>query len=254
MNCQQTRKLIQAHHDRELDIATTVEIDGHMADCPDCLGILQNLSSLRAVLQNEALRYPPPAGFQEKCRLTASQALLSEHDALPSRPWVRPMAWGVAAIAMILAMLAVLLRGPGDEDRLLAELSASHIRSLMGNHLLDVASTDQHTVKPWFDGKLDFAPTVHDLRQSGFPLLGGRLDYVAQRPVAALIYGRDKHFINLFVWPANSQREIPPHASERNGYHLVRWSSKDMAFAAVSDLNEGELLEFAKTWSGTQAR
>jgi anti-sigma factor RsiW len=254
MNCQQTRKLIQAHHDRELDIATTVEIEGHLADCPDCLGTLRNLSALRTVLQNEALRYSPPAGFKDKCRLTASQALLSEHDAFPSQTWFKPIAWGVAAIAVILTMLAVLLRGPGDEDRLLAELSASHIRSLMGNHLLDVASTDQHTVKPWFDGKLDFAPAVRDLRESGFPLLGGRLDFVAQRPVAALVYGRDKHFINLFVWPANTQRANTLHASERNGYHVVRWSSKDMAFAAVSDLNERELLEFAKTWSGTQVR
>jgi anti-sigma factor RsiW len=253
MNCQQTRKLIQAHHDRELDIATTVEIDGHLADCPDCLGALRNLSALRTVLQNEALRYPLPAGFQDKCRLTASQALLSEHDVLPSKPWFRSIAWGVAAIAVVLSMLAGLLRGPGNEDRLLAELSASHIRSLMGNHLLDVASTDQHTVKPWFDGKLDFAPNVRDLRESGFPLLGGRLDYVAQRPVAALVYGRDKHFINLFVWPAASQRSTLPRASERNGYHLVRWSSNDMAFAAVSDLNEKELLEFAKTWSAPQA-
>lgn len=254
MNCQQTRKLIQAHHDRELDIATTVEIDGHLADCPNCLGTLRGLSVLRAALQNEALRYSPPAGFQEKCRLKASQALLSEHDALPSRPWFQSVVWGAAAIAVILTMLGVLFRGPSDEDRLLAELSASHVRSLMANHLMDVASTDQHTVKPWFDGKLDFAPTVRDLRASGFPLLGGRLDFIAQRPVAALVYGRDKHFINLFVWPANSQRAISPHTSERNGYHLVRWSSQDMAFAAVSDLNEGELLEFARNWSGTDAR
>jgi anti-sigma factor RsiW len=254
MNCQQTRKLIQAHYDRELDIASSMEIDGHLADCPDCLGILRNLSALRAVLQNEALRYSPPPGFQDRCRLAASQAFLSERDALLSRRWLQPMAWGVAAIAVILTMLAVLLRGPGDEDRLFAELSASHIRSLMGDHLMDVASTDQHTVKPWFDGKLDFAPTVRDLRESGFPLLGGRLDYIAQRPVAALVYGRDKHFINLFVWPANSKRALYPRASERNGYNLVRWSSNDMAFAAVSDLNERELLEFARTWSGTQAR
>jgi anti-sigma factor RsiW len=254
MNCQQTRKLIQAYHDRELDIATTVEIDVHLADCPACHGNLRDLSALRVVLQNEALRYSPPAGFQQKCRLTVAQSLLSEHDALPSRPWFQPIVWSAAAIAVILTVLAVMLRAPGDEDRLLAELSASHIRSLMGDHLLDVVSSDQHTVKPWFDGKLDFAPNVRDLRESGFPLLGGRLDYVAQRPIAALVYGRDKHFINLFVWPAKSQRESSPHASQRNGYHLVRWSSNDMAFAAVSDLNERDLLEFAKTLSSSQAR
>ena len=254
MNCQQTSELIQAHHDRELDISTSVEIESHLADCPDCLGNLRNLSALRSALQQEALRYSPPSGFQDRCRQAASQALLSEQPAPSSQRRIPSSVWGVAAIAMILALLTMLLRGPGGEERLLTELSASHIRSLMGNHLLDVASTDQHTVKPWFDGKLDFAPNVRDLRKSGFPLLGGRLDYLAQRPVAALIYGRDKHFINLFIWPGNASRPIPPRASNRNGYHLVRWSADEMEFAAVSDLNETELLEFARIWRAAAAR
>src|SRR5580704_11916510 len=119
----------------------------------------------------------------------------------------------------------------------------------MANHLTDVASTDQHTVKPWFDGKLDFAPTVKDLRESGFPLLGGRLDFIDGHPAAALVYGRQKHFLNLFAWPAASPSPKDIQSTQRNGYNVIQWSDGRMTFGVVSDLNETELREFVHDWS-----
>jgi anti-sigma factor RsiW len=125
-----------------------------------------------------------------------------------------------------------------------AEVTASHIRSLMSDHLLDVVSTDRHTVKPWFNGKLDFSPVVIDLTTEGFPLIGGRLDYVANRPVAAIVYRRHQHLINLYTWPASSN-DSEPTASEHNGYHVLKWTGNGMSWVAVSDLNPQELGQFS---------
>jgi anti-sigma factor RsiW len=136
------------------------------------------------------------------------------------------------------------LRGPGADQLLATQLIASHVRSLMANHLTDVASSDQHTVKPWLDAKLDFAPAVADLASEGFPLIGGRLDYLENRPVAALIYQRRKHFINLFVWPAESNATKATKAMSRQGYQLLHWVDSDFNYWAVSDVNEKDLQAF----------
>ena len=136
------------------------------------------------------------------------------------------------------------------DDRMVADLVSSHVRSLMANHLMDVPSTDQHTVKPWFDGKLDFAPPVKDFRDSGFPLLGGRLDVVDGHSAAALVYGRNKHFLNLFIWPAHSAEKVAAHTTQRNGYNVIQWSDGAMTYAVVSDLNQTELGEFVSEWAG----
>src|SRR5205809_485025 len=126
-------------------------------------------------------------------------------------------------------------------ERLATQLLASHVRSLMANHLTDVASSDQHTVKPWLDAKLDFAPAVVDLSEKGFPLIGGRLDYLDSRPVAALIYQRRKHFINLFVWPAAPDATRTPKIITRQGYQLLHWVDSDFVYWAVSDVNVNDL-------------
>jgi anti-sigma factor RsiW len=252
VNCQHIQKLLHAYHDGELDIAATVEVDEHLADCPRCAELMRSLSSLSAVLRNDALRFEAPPALQQRMRAETAQAARAERDVASRQPWFPLGGWAVAAAIAIVALILVFQIPRGEtDDRLIAELRSSHVRSLMANHLMDVASTDQHTVKPWFDGKLDFAPPVKDLRSAGFPLIGGRMDFVAGRGVAALVYGRQKHMINLFVWPAKSSQGAAPRAAESNGYHFVRWSNAEMSFWAVSDLNERELLEFVKLWTAS---
>lgn len=251
MNCQQIQTLIHAHHDGELDAANTQQVDQHLADCPRCFSLRSNLETMRTQLRDDALRFRAPAALRSRLRATLAN----------TRPpgWQVARAWltrwrlrlATAAIVLTAAGLALEFWPSPSEDRLLTEILSSHVRSLMATHLTDVASTDQHTVKPWFDGKLDFAPPVKDLRESGFPLLGGRLDYLAERPVAALVYSRQKHLINLFIWPANrTDPALAPCALERNGYHLIRWTNQGMHLWAVSDLNEKELMDFALLLSG----
>ena len=245
MICSQIQKLLHAHHDGELDAAHALQVNEHLADCPHCSKLTRNLATLRGALQNNALRFSAPAGLRQSIRAAIGQSAEIEHDATatPRRSW--NWNWSVAAILLAAAVLAFQFRPSPSDDRLLAELTESHVRSLMVDHLTDVTSTDQHTVKPWFTGKLDFAPPVKDLKSLGFPLLGGRLDYFGDRTVAALVYGRQKHTINLFIWPASSPAVHAPRATQRNGYHLVQWSDGRMNLVAVSDLNEAELLQFA---------
>jgi anti-sigma factor RsiW len=163
-------------------------------------------------------------------------------------PWRAAWSWAGAAAVVLLAallggVLGQILRQPAPSNLLAQEAIASHVRSLMASHLADVPSTDQHTVKPWFNGKLDFSPPVKDLASSGFPLTGGRLDYLDHRPVAALIYQRAKHIINLFVWPSTEESSV--QSLTHQGYHVIHWADGGMTYWAVSDLNEKELGEFA---------
>jgi len=140
------------------------------------------------------------------------------------------------------------LQRPGADQFLATQLIASHVRSLMANHLTDVASSDQHTVKPWLDAKLDFAPAVVDLGSEGFTLLGGRLDYLENRPVAALVYQRRKHFINLFVWPAESGSVSADKRITRQGYQLLHWVDSDFNYWAVSDVSDNDLQAFKQVF------
>jgi anti-sigma factor RsiW len=163
-----------------------------------------------------------------------------------ARPAPQPWRWLAIAAAVLLVFSAAwniaLLRSRSDSTDLIAQnVLSSHVRSLMGTHLLDVPSADQHTVKPWFNGKLDFSPDVRDFTAQGFPLIGGRIDYVGDRPVAALVYQHGKHIINLFTWP--SLADGPTNFST-NGYHILHWNSGGMTWWAVSDLNVSELTKF----------
>jgi anti-sigma factor RsiW len=251
MNCPQIRKLLHACHDGELDAANTLQIDEHLSACPACSEALRQLTALGQALSREELRHPTPEALRQAVRSAIAQEAFSPE---PRKKVIAPR-WQSAglAIAAAVALAATIFAfrsGPAhDQERLIGEITSSHVRSLMASHLMDVPSTDQHTVKPWFDGKLDFAPPVRDFRESGFPLLGGRLDVVDSHPAAALVYGREKHLLNLFVWPATAPASSL-HVSQRNGYNLVQWSDGKMNFCAVSDLNETELRFFAGLWSG----
>ena len=243
MNCEQFQDLLSAHLDAELDPAATLQLRLHLAGCAACTADYARLLALRTRIRTQATRYAAPA--QLKHRLHA--ALKAQQPRrLASWPWAWiNLALAGASSAALAVTLALYLAQPSDSERLNQELVASHFRSLMPDHLADVASSDEHTVKPWFSGKLDFSPPVPDLAQQGFALIGGRVDYVGTRPVAALAYRHRKHVLNLYLWPDQSRRETAPHATSMQGFQLLHWSQAGMHYAAVSDMNAADLEQFA---------
>ena len=249
MNCQQAKPLIDPYADGELEAAAILELERHIQSCPECALAWRNLQNLKKALRQDALYFTAPAELRRRIK----SELPSPADA--AAPW-RAWNWNwltatlSGAVAACLALLlAVTMTRPSSEQSLPQEIVSSHIRSLMANHVMDVVSTDQHTVKPWFNGKLDFSPPVKDLAAQGFPLVGGRLDYVGGRGVAALVFQRNKHLINLFVWPAKEKDSNPAAFAPRQGYHLIHWSEAGMDFWAVSDLNKTELMEFVRDYA-----
>jgi anti-sigma factor RsiW len=172
----------------------------------------------------------------------------SEPIVIRRSPTLRWLAVAAAIVTAVFLGGRVIpnIGGQRQTNLLAQELVASHIRSLQPGHLFDVQSTDQHTVKPWFDGKLNFAPPVIDLSNQGVPLVGGRLDYVDNRTVAVLVYGRSLHVINLFIWPASNEDSLPVHIQTVHGYNVLSWKKSGFDFRAVSDLNVDELREFVR--------
>lgn len=253
MTCTETQLLIPGYVDGELDLVHSLRIEQHLQGCADCTRLYHRQQALRAALGARELYYTPPAGLEKRIQRAVRQA--SEPAPVPPRIWPWRTFSLVTALGLVLLVSAGLLGGwlaPRPADPLGGEVLAGHVRSLMANHLTDVTSTDQHTVKPWFDGRLDFAPPVTDLATQGFPLRGGRLDYLDNQPVAALVYGRAQHIINLFLWPAAGAAPTALHAETRQGYNLVHWTSGDMQAWAVSDLNTTELLQFARLFEQAQ--
>jgi anti-sigma factor RsiW len=233
------RLLVQADHDGELSAAEAAELAAHLQECPDCRAVRQELADLSARLHTDVPRYTAPAALRAALAAQAAPANVVQFRA---RPW-RALGLAAAGAMAVAASVALWLpSGTGGAD----EAVADHIRALQPGHLTDVLSTDQHTVKPWFDGRLDYAPPVRDFSAAGFPLLGGRLDYLAGRPVAALVYRRDKHLIDLFVWPEAGT--AAPVARTVNGYNVVGWTADGMRFQAVSDLEPAGLERFAALW------
>ena len=237
--------LLQAEFDGELDAAQSAALAAHRDACQRCREDWAALSATRAALASGASYHKAP----ESLRL----ALAARYGASPARPtpararwpWWRELAsFGVGAA--LAAMLVLMLR-PSGESGILAALVDDHVRSLQPGHLTDVISTDKHTVKPWFDGKLDFAPPVKDLAAQGYPLLGGRLDYLGGHPVAALAYQHGKHLINLYIWPERGAADAAVDAS-REGYNVLHWSADGMSLWAVSDLERDELRDFERLW------
>lgn len=199
---------------------------------------------LRAAIRSRATYHTAPPALRAGIAKTVREVGKSQAGAAPfwRRPWLQI---GLAfACGVLVGLLVVAPYDSSDRQRLEREVVASHVRSLMLAHLTDVTSSDQHTVKPWFAGKLDFSPPVSDLADKGFPLIGGRLDYLDQRPVAALVYSHRKHTINLLIWPAEETAEL--EMASRQGYHLARWSDSGMQFWAVSDLNPADLQSFVE--------
>ena len=247
MTCDNARALLSAFVDRELDVTTSVAVEGHVAGCARCAAGVSELDGLRSALHGAALAYPVPAGLQRRI----GKAIRAEARATaPARfAWWRWAAMpAAAAVAAVLAWNVALQRGmPSADQRLAAELVSGHVRSLMADHLVDVATSDQHTVKPWFNGKVDFAPPVADFAAQGFPLVGGRVDYIGGRPVAVLIYQRRQHVVNVFIWPASAAAAAAElQARSMEGYHLLEWTQSGLTFWAVSDAGAADLESLAR--------
>ena len=248
MTHEQFEDLLSAYADGELDDVASLE--AHLPTCAPCTARLAEYRGMGDALRRQAHAETAPLALRQRIAATLEAA-----EATAASPWARrrrPM-WSpgvlAAAAAVVLAVgLAVGgRRGGGDEAGTTAqEVLDSHVRSLAGDqaHLFDVASTDQHTVKPWFSGKLDFAPSVVDLAPQGFPLLGGRVDFIAGKRVAALVYGRRQHKINVYEWPGGN--ESKPAGELRLGYSMLHWTHAGMVYWAVSDVNPTDLQELAR--------
>jgi anti-sigma factor RsiW len=246
VDCINAQKLLDSYADRELDPVHSMEIENHLRECAGCSERYESHQLLRSRLSNTALYFEAPADLEGKI-----QSSLRRSAGAKAAPRARVWRWLNAAVPVAVAAIVILivvpfLRGPSTDELLGREIVSSHVRSLMADHLADVASSDEHTVKPWFTGKLNFSPAVVDLKNQGFPLVGGRLDYIDNKPVAALVYQRQKHFINLFVWPAGSDADADTKKISRQGYNLFHWNKAGMTYWAVSDLNIAELQEFAR--------
>ncbi len=226
--CADWELLIQADCDGELDIVATARLARHVETCPACARLQSQLHGL-----SQRIRDLP--------RDAAPSRLAAGFRVAPPRRRFVPVFGSFAAGLALAASLMLMVTTGADPS---AELVAGHIRALQPGHLTDVVSTDQHTVKPWFDGRIDYAPDVRDFASAGFPLVGGRLDYMNGRPVAALVYRRAQHPINLFVWPASG--DASPIAGTTKGYNFVRWKSAGMEYVAVSDVEIAELQAMAR--------
>ncbi|MDQ1638993.1 MAG: hypothetical protein QOF62_2332 [Pyrinomonadaceae bacterium] len=245
MNCQDARNLMNPYLDGELDLVRSFEIEAHLKDCQTCSPSYDELRSLHSTVSDAALRFQPPATLRTRVRSSIrDEAKALNRSSRLSWRWLIPTMAGVALIA-VLSFLAFQNR-PSANDLLAQEIVSSHVRSLMEKHLTDVPSSDQHTVKPWFDGRLDFSPPVKDLASAGYSLVGGRLDYIGNRPVAALVYQHRQHYINVFVWPSTGASDSSARALVRQGYNLINWTNSGMNYWATSDLNLAELQEFVQ--------
>jgi anti-sigma factor RsiW len=255
MHCDEIRPLLPALADHELSAAQSIEVERHLASCADCRHEYARQNALATATRQHASYHQAPTQLRQRII-----AVLPQDATQPDR--VRPRWRGNwlhagAALASVCALawsLGLYLTLPSAGERLAEDVLASHVRSLITNNIAQVASSDQHTVKPWFNGKLDFSPPVRDFAAQGFPLIGGRLDYVNQRPVAALVYQRNKHVINVYVWPDAAQDQAAVQARSRQGYHMLNWRARGMAYWAISDLNQEELAQFRANWSAASAQ
>nr|WP_294560094.1 anti-sigma factor [uncultured Rhodopila sp.] len=249
-DCAEMRLLVQADVDGELSPREAAAVAAHLDRCASCAELQTRLIGLSGRIRQEVPYHKAPDALRAAVLSRIAAAAKPANDnpvprwrRLPRLGQIIPFGGGVA-VAACLALLLLVPSAVGLPEAVVSD----HIRALQPGHLLDVVSTDQHTVKPWFDGRLNFAPPVKDFKAEGFPLAGGRLDYLAERPVAALIYQRRQHLIDLYVWPDDGRLDRSPASGSRSGYNFIHWSEGGMSFWAVSDLGAGELEDFVRLW------
>ncbi|MGA2778706.1 MAG: zf-HC2 domain-containing protein [Steroidobacteraceae bacterium] len=242
---------VQAYFDGEVDAVGAAEIERHLERCADCRALLDELEQLRAAIRRDLPYISTPPPLRASILRALDQESLDRQGAAPnarprseqpgswrSRPFWKGAFSGFGATA-VAASLAFLLLAPPSANPLLDELVNAHVRSLMPDHLIDVVSTDKHTVKPWFAGHTDVSPVVADFAEQGYRLVGGRADYFDHQRAAVVVYQHGSHLINVFSWAATDASL--PKDSSRNGYHLAFWKAGNLAYCAVSDTGWDEL-------------
>jgi len=238
LDCTVCQTLMHGYLDQELDSAMAANVAGHLAECAECARLHDQTKLLKAGVKQRAPYYAAPASLTARVFAPDPPAASFVER---WRQWFAP-AFSAAALALAVVLYVAT---PGSEQPLMDEAVSSHVRSLMGEHLNDVVSSDRHTVKPWFTGKLDFSPPVLDYSAQGFPLLGGRLDYLQHQTTAALSYGRAKHIINVFILPVQ-EADKPRQSQTIRGFNVVSWQENHMRFVLVSDLEKSELEAFSQ--------
>jgi anti-sigma factor RsiW len=251
LSCKETQPFLEGYFDGELDLVKSLEVETHVQDCPACAAAYRELRELRTAFTSSSLYFKAPGKLQHRVRSAIRDEAPSSRGAWLSGWWL-PLRWAGMAASLALVVLVTWNIAPrissrSADETLVREIVDSHVRSMMLNHLTDVPSSDHHTVKPWFNGKVDFSPPVVDLTAQGFPLTGGRLDYLEGKSVAALVYQRRQHRINLFIWPSPETANANESKRSEKGYHLVHWAKSGMTYWAVSDLNPQDLGEFTAT-------
>jgi len=247
MEHEEARELLTAHVDGELRGREALDVARHVEGCAECAVESASLVALRRTVESTATRFRAPAALEHRVRAAVAPSSPGEAAASSAATRWRRLA-AASAFATVVAVawgIGLVLERPSANDLLAEEIVSSHVRSLLSYRTVDVASSDQHTVKPWFSGKVDYSPPVHDLTADGFPLEGGRVDYVDHRPVAALVYRRNQHTVNLYVLPALAgSEEAAPVAVSRQGFHLLRWVHRGMTYWAISDVEWPDLTLF----------
>jgi anti-sigma factor RsiW len=250
MACERADTLVHGYFDNELDALGAAEFESHLQQCPECVAALDALESLRSTIIVAQPYEKMPASFRKKILADLNVKIPTVIATARATTNWRWLAMAAAFLLLIYGgwRVASLSRGDSRETLMASKIVDAHLRSLQPGHLEDVISTDQHTVKPWFDGKIDFAPPVRDFSEQGFPLQGGRLDVVDNRTVAALVYGRRKHVVNVFVWPT-SEKDAAPRTGSIHGYQWIDWRKQGMEFYAVSDASAPDLDQLQRLFS-----
>ena len=245
MSCSEVGDLIQGYLDGEMDLSRSLEIERHMGTCPSCSRTYAENLSLRQAIAQGSLYFEAPADLRRRVRSAVRQANREEKASRHMR-WEWKLLWASLGACALVFLMVFTFRTPPAENLIVQEVLSAHLRSLLPGHLMDIPSSDQHTVKPWFNGKLDFSPPVGNFAGQGFALTGGRLDYIGNRQVAALVYQRRKHLINLFIRPSPRPGKSAEKSSTEQGYNLIVWNQSGMAYTAISDLNMNELRDFVQ--------
>jgi anti-sigma factor RsiW len=243
MRCDEATLQLAGYVDGELPLPARERLDMHVVGCAACKRERIAQQFVRREVQREATRHRAPESLRRRLRALGARR---EERAFPG--WLRLPGWGwlaptavAVAASLTMANVVVLATAPTQADRVADDVVGSHMRALMTSRPIDVASSDRHTVKPWFSGKLDFSPPVSDFAAQGFALAGGRLEYVDGRSVAALVYQRREHAVDVFVWPCFRCSGGKPEHLARRGYNVVHWVRDDMSYWMVSDLEANEL-------------